>query len=110
MAPTRLNKLQLRTLALLQELAEQSDMASANEETGEVTLFQMPHAHGDHVHVGRFSVSNRFASGLSNANVWAALERKGLARANWPQSITITAEGLAVKTGVREDMLVESDH
>ncbi len=106
----KLNKLQNRTLALLQELAQQSDLASVNDETGEVTIFGMPHAHGDHVHIGRFTVSSRFASGLGNANVWAALERRGLARADFPFSITITAPGLAHETGIRSDMLDEADH
>lgn len=106
----RLNKLQNRTLALLQELAQQSDLASTNEETGDITIFSMPHAHGDHMHIGRFTVSSRFASGLGNANVWSALERRGLARADYPSSITLTAKGLAHKTGVREGMLEESDH
>ncbi|WP_281320845.1 hypothetical protein [Iodidimonas sp. MBR-22] len=114
MAKIRLNNLQMRTLALLQELAEKSELASTNEETGEVTLFNLPQAHqeahGDHLHIGRLTVSTRFASGLINPNVWVALERKGLARANWPHAITLTAEGLKLKTGIRESMLAASDH
>lgn len=110
----KLNKLQTRTLALLQELAEQSDLASRNEETGDVTIFGMPHAHGDHMHIGRFTVSSRFASGLNNVNVRTALERRGLAvqakGTDYPSSITITAAGLAYDTGIRRDMLEESDH
>lgn len=106
----KLNGLQTRTLALLQELAEHEEFSERHEETGEVTIHYMPHAHGDHMHVGRFAVSSRFASGLMNENVWVALERKGLARSGFPLSITLTKAGLAFKTGIRETMLEESDH
>ncbi len=95
---------------MLQELAQQSDLASTNDDTGDITIFGMPHAHGDHMHIGRFTVSSRFASGLGNANVWSALERRGLARADFPSSITITAKGLAHETGIRSEMLEEADH
>ena len=70
----------------------------------------MPHVHGDHVHVGRLVVSSRDASGLSNQAVWMVLERKGLARANFPLSITLTKAGLAYDTGLLAPMAQESDH
>jgi hypothetical protein len=106
----KLNGLQTRTLALLQELASHEDFATTDAATGEVTIHHMPHAHGDHMHVGRFAVSSRFASGLQNPSVWVALERKGLARSAYPLSITLTKQGLEFKTGIREHMLEDSDH
>lgn len=108
--PSKLNKLQLRTLALLQELAADREIATRDEARSEATIHEMPRPHGDHMHVGRFAVSARFASGLANKSVWTALERKGLARADWPRSITLTPVGLAYKTGIGETMLEESDH
>ncbi len=62
--PLKLNKLQLRTLTVAQLLAEDPSLARRDETTGVVTLLQIPHAHGDHIHIGRFAVSTREASGL----------------------------------------------
>ena len=45
--PLKLNKLQLRTLALAQVLAR--DSGRLDEASGEVTLSSLPHPHGDHV-------------------------------------------------------------
>lgn len=106
----KLNKLQNRTLALLQELAQDPDTAIADEASGEVTIAHMPHAHGDHMHIGRFTVSSRDASGFTNPAVWTALERKGLARGNFPISITLTKTGLDFETGLLQPMAEESDH
>jgi len=47
------------------------------------------------------SVSARDASGLSNANVFAILERKGLLRSLHPMGSMLTAEALAYDTGPR---------
>ncbi len=90
--PLKLNKLQLRTLSLAQLLAQDPNLARRDEVTGLVTLLQIPHAHGDHLHIGRFTVSTREASGLSNPAVWSALVRKGLARIEGPIAIALTAE------------------
>ncbi len=57
--PLKLNKLQLRTLTLAQLLAQDPNFAQRDEATGAVTLLQIPHAHGDHLHIGRFTVSTR---------------------------------------------------
>jgi len=108
--PLKLNKLQLRTLALAQLLAQDSNLAQRDEATGAVTLLQIPHAHGDHLHIGQFIVSTREASGLSNPAVWAALVRKGLARIDGPIAITLTAEGVSYDTGFGDRFLVPSDH
>lgn len=106
----KLNPLQTRTLALLQEMASDPELATYNDEDGSATVLIQVHGHHDHVHIGRFTVSSRFASGLSNKAVWTALERKGLAHGAFPYQITLTKEGLAHKTGVREEMLEDSDH
>ncbi len=110
MTKIKLNKLQNRTLALLQELAKHPETAMTDEATGEVTIAQMPHAHGDHMHIGEFVVSSRDASGFTNEAVWVALERKGLARSNFPIAITLTEAGLGHDTGLLEPMTEKSDH
>ncbi len=106
----KLNPLQLRTLALLQELARHPETSSRDPNTGEVLIAHLPHAHGDHVHVGALVVSARDASGFANAAVWAALERKGLARGDFPHAITLTAPGLAYDTGLAGIRASRSDH
>jgi hypothetical protein len=108
--PLKLNKLQLRTLVLAQLLAKDESIARRDEESGNVTLLQLPHAHGDHMHIGEFVVSGREASGLSNPSVWNALARKGLADVNNPMAITITAAGLDYDTGLSDRFLSRSDH
>ena len=108
--PLKLNALQLRTLALAQVVAAEPGMATHNAATGAATLTRVPHPHGDHVHVGRFTVSGRDASGFANPAVWVALARKGLARTDDIGTITITAEGLAYDTGLMERFAAPSDH
>lgn len=107
--PLKLNPLQLRTLALFQELARHPETGAADGNGG-VRIVHLPHAHGDHVHVGGMVVSARDASGFSNQAVWVALERKGLARAEFPAAITLTAEGLAYDTGLMGAIAHPSDH
>ena len=102
--PLKLNKLQLRTLALAQVLARDTDIARQDEDSGDIRLLSVPRPHGDHVHVGRFTVSARDASGLSNPAVWRVLMRKGLARIDAPGSVTITAEGITYDTGLGEQL------
>jgi hypothetical protein len=107
--PVKLNKLQNRTLALMQVLANRQGGAVIDSETGDATITQLPRPHGDHVHVGDFVVSGRDASGFANQAVWVALERKGLAKSNFPLSITLTKAGLTYDTGYGE-VLKKSDH
>lgn len=107
--PLKLNKLQLRTLALLQVLAKEESIAHAQAESGAVYITQLPHAHGDHVHVGPFTVSSRDASGFANPSVWAALARKGLARRDAVTAV-LTAEGVAYDTGLGDRLVAPSDH
>ncbi len=108
--PLKLNKLQLRTLTLAQLLAQDPNFAQREEATGAVTVLQIPNAHGDHLHIGQFTVSTREASGLSNPAVWSALVRKGLARIDGPIAITLTAEGVSYDTGSGDRFLASSDH
>lgn len=108
--PLKLNPLQLRTLALFQELARTPELATANPETGEVFLSQIPHPHGDHFHIGRKVVASKDATGLTNQAVWVALERKGLGRGNFPNAMILTREGLLYETGVAAAILHGSNH
>ncbi len=108
--PLKLNKLQLRTLALAQILAEMPDITRVDDETGNTTISQLPHAHGDHMHIGEFTVSSRDASGLTNPAVWTALERKELAHGNSPITITLTPAGLDYETGLSDRFLSQSSH
>jgi len=108
--PLKLNKLQLRTLILVQVLAKDEKTIERDEETGDVAIKHMPHAHGDHVHIGSFSVSARNASGLDNPAVWTALSRKGLVRVGLSDAITLTPLGLSYDTGLSEQFVQKSDH
>ena len=105
--PLKLNKLQLRTLALLQVLAE--DSGTADPTSGAVMITQLPQVHGDHVHVGSFTVSGRDASGFANPAVWVALARKGLARHDASGTV-LTAEGATYDTGLADRLTAPSDH
>lgn len=108
-AKLRLNPLQLRTLALLQELAEDPDHG-AEGENGARVVTALPHAHGDHMHIGRFTVPARFASGLSNESVIGALCRRGFLTRDEAGFLVLLPEGLAAETGVREQLFALSDH
>ncbi len=108
--PLNLNPLQLKTLALLQELARDPAYALPPDGAGAVAITNLPHPHGNHFHVGAYVVAASDASGLRNEAVWKALERKALARAAFPEVIALTAAGLAYETGVRGAVLHGSDH
>lgn len=108
--PLKLNKLQLRTLALMQELARHPDTSTHDAATGEALLTVLPRPHGDHVHVGGLVVSARDASGFGNEAVWVALQRKGLIRSAFPRAVTLTKQGLAYDTGLSAPAAHPSDH
>lgn len=109
--PLKLNKLQTRTLALAQVVAKDPSSSMKNESTGEVSLTRLPHAHGDHVHVGPYVVSAKETSGFSNPAVWVALARKGLSHGDPSGVVTLTSEGLAYDTGLGDRFTsVASDH
>jgi len=107
--PAKLNTLQLKTLTLLQAIARIPGAAKP-EDDGGVAILQFPHAHGDHFHLGDATVATGDATGLENQNVWNALTRKGLIRAEWPNRIALTAEGLAYETGLADRILHHGGH
>jgi hypothetical protein len=108
--PLKLNPLQLRTLTLLQELARDPRAAGSGPGRGEMTIERFPEAHGTHLHLGDRVVAGKDASGLFNDKVWHALERKGLARADWPHRITLTPSGLGYETGLAGEIFQSSPH
>jgi hypothetical protein len=107
--PLKLNPLQLRTLCLLQAIASLPGGAQGLP-GGEARISQFPNAHGDHFHLGNAVVAGKDATGLYNEAVWNALTRKGLARAEYPRAIVLTAEGLAYNTGVADALFQRSSH
>ena len=107
--PLKLNPLQLRTLTLLQGLASLPDAAQRGA-NGEVTVTRFPQAHGDHFHLGNAVVAGKDATGLYNEAVWHALQRKGLARSDWPHRITLTLDGLNYNTGLAGEIFHSSPH
>jgi hypothetical protein len=107
--PAKLNPLQLRTLTLFQVLAR-IPQASAAQPGGRIAITQFPHAHGDHFHLGDFTVATSDATGLENQAVWNALSRKGMIEAEWPHRIALTPEGLAYDTGMANEILQRGGH
>jgi hypothetical protein len=108
--PLKLNKLQLRTLALAQVLAGDPETSLKYEKNGCVALLNFPQGHGDHVHVGHYTVSSKDASGFSNPAVWIALERKGPSLPIGPMDISLTPSALIYETGLGDKFLISSDH
>ncbi len=108
--PLRLNALQLRTLTILQQLARYPETSTPNEQTGETMITNMPHLHGNHFHCGDAVVRSKDATGLRNEAVYAALERKGLARSFHPLGIALTPDGLDYDTGLGARILHRPDH
>ncbi|HYD99654.1 MAG TPA: hypothetical protein VEH84_09740 [Alphaproteobacteria bacterium] len=106
--PLGLNPLQLKTLTLLQVLAE---FAGRDLPDGAGRLIDsFPHAHGNHFHIGPGVVSGQDATGLSNRAVWQVLERKGLIRSMFPEAAVLTPAGQAYETGLREQILHLGHH
>jgi hypothetical protein len=108
--PLKLNPLQAKTLALLQELARQPSYADPPDGEGCVLLRHLPEPHGDHFHVGSTVVLSRDATGLGNPAVYGALARKGLVRAGPRGMPHLTAAGLAYDTGLAARIVHRSDH
>ncbi len=107
--PLKLNPLQLRTLTLFQAIARIPGAAVARP-GGAVAIAQIPSAHGDHFHLGDAMVAGKDATGLTNEAVWNALTRKGLAQAEYPREMVLTAEGLAYDTGLANEILRKAGH
>jgi hypothetical protein len=108
--PKKLNALQLRTLAILQEIAQQSDFADPPHQDGTVSIHTLPHRHGDHLHVGTVVISSRDASGLDNPNVMNTLARKGLLHLGPAGLPSLTLEGRNYPTGIAAAVLHAADH
>lgn len=106
--PLGLNKLQLKTLCLFQAVAKEEDMAAPEGEGVRIT--GLPHAHGDHFHLGRAVVRGADATGLSNAAVWTALARKGLIEGSYPSSLLLTKAGVDYDTSQAGTILHHADH
>ena len=106
----KLNPLQNKTLALMQELARHRETSIVDEKTGDVVVTHMPHAHGDHFHLGPWVLSASDATGLGNEAAWRALERKGLIKAMFPRACILTPAGHSYDTGMRQSMLHEAHH
>jgi hypothetical protein len=102
--PSKLNPLQLRTLVLLQAIAQLPDASRPTPE-GDTAIVAFPNAHGDHFHLGDATVAGRDATGLENENVWNALARKGLIKCAWPHEIALTPEGVGYDTGIADQVL-----
>ena len=107
--PLNLNPLQLKTLTLLQELARIAGKPTGDD-AGGLAITDLPHAHGDHFHLGEAVVAARDATGLRNPGVWAALERKGLIRPNLPEAVILTASGQEYETGLSDAILHKASH
>jgi hypothetical protein len=107
--PLNLNPLQLKTLTLFQALARLPAHARPTEEGGMIVA-NLPQPHGDHFHLGEAVVLSRDATGLANPAAWAALERKGLIRSQFPLAAVLTPAGLAYETGLDGALLHRRDH
>lgn len=108
--PLGLNRLQLKTLTLFQALARLPGAAEPDGEGG-ARIHSLPHAHGDHFHLGPHVVMGADATGLANQAVWVALARKGLiAEAAFPLHLHLTAAGAAYETGLAGEILRGGDH
>ena len=108
--PLNLNPLQLKTLTLLQELAQLAGKPAAEDESGGLAITELPNPHGDHFHLGEAVVAARDATGLRNPSVWAALERKGLIRPKLPEAVILTPAGQQYDTGLRDTMFHRAEH
>jgi len=107
--PLNLNPLQLKTLTLLQELAQLAGKPAEDDPSG-VAITELPNPHGDHFHLGEAVVAARDATGLRNRSVWAALERKGLIRPKLPEAVILTRAGQQYDTGLRDAILHRGEH
>src|ERR1700682_3579904 len=108
--PLNLNALQLKTLTLLQELAQIAGKPAAEDEPGGLAITQLPNPHGDHFHLGEAVVAARDATGLRRPSVWAALQRKALIHPKLPEAVILTPLGQRYETGLHDAILHRSSH
>ena len=108
--PKRLNKLQLKTLALLQEIVTHP-LYAEEIDGGDFRIHMMPEPHGDHFHIGSKVVFAKDANGLSNRAVYTALLRKGLIdQIAGSGDVILLKDALDYPTGIRDKILHGSDH
>jgi len=107
--PLRLNKLQLKTLTLFQELIR-SPATSTAQDDGSYLISTIPQPHGNHFHIGDGLVIASDATGLKNQSVWRALHRKGLILSNYPIGLKVNVAGVEYDTGLRDFIIHRSDH
>lgn len=107
--PLRLNKLQLKTLTLFQELARAPE-TSSERENGAYLITSIPQPHGNHFHLGQGVVMAADATGLRNESVWRALHRKTLIKSMFPSALKLTQAGMDYDTGLRAQIIQGSDH
>ena len=103
--PLNLNPLQLKTLTLLQAVAQLPDHSHPGEEAGSTVITALPHPHGDHFHLGEAVIAARDATGLGNPSVWTALARKGLVRPMQSGEVELTPLGAGYDTGLGDTIL-----
>ena len=82
--PLALNPLQLKTLTLLQAMARLEEYSKPGEAEGERLITSLPHAHGDHFHLGDARSPPRDATGLNNPAVWAIARAQGAGEDRFP--------------------------
>jgi hypothetical protein len=107
--PLRLNKLQLKTLTLFQELARSPATSTSRGDRG-FLITAIPRAHGNHFHLGEGIVTAADATGLKNQSVWRALHRKSLIESYFPSSLILTTAGADYLTGLRDEILHGPEH
>jgi hypothetical protein len=88
-------------------MARDERLANSPDADGTVLIHSLPHAHGDHFHVGLRVVSARDATGLANPNVISALIRKGLMLTGAAGVPVLTPEGRGYDTGIADQILHE---
>lgn len=105
--PLKLNALQAKTLAILQEVGRSGGEALAD---GGVAISRLPHAHGDHFHVGSALVMAKDATGLGNPAVYNALQRKRLIARGDDGRLVLTPLAVGYDTGMAQRILHRADH
>ena len=109
--PLKLNALQLKTLTLLQFMATLARHGvPVDEPAGGVRIVNLPHAHGNHVHLGDAVVSTADATGLTNQAVYIALMRKELVAMSPDQGVILLPAGRDYDTGLADAILHRADH
>ncbi len=108
--PLNLNALQAKTLVLLQALSRLDGYSRPAGEGEGVDILRLPHAHGDHFHLGAHVVGAADCTGLNNPAVWRILERKSLVAASSGAICRLTPAGIAYETGFESAVLKTPHH